>query len=227
VNIKVRQPLSKLMVPVTDNRFEEQLKAVSGLILSEVNVKEIEFLKDTAGILVKKVKPNFKTLGPRYGKVMKQLAAAIAQLGQDAIADFEAAGEYSLSIEGQEIQLSLEDVEIVSEDIPGWLVANEGKLTVALDVEPTPELRQEGIAREFVNRIQNLRKDKGLEVTDKIRVKIVRHAEIDKAVENFGRYIGEQTLAERVELVTENDVNRAEEVNLDDEIRTLIQIDKI
>jgi isoleucyl-tRNA synthetase len=190
-------------------------------------VKELEYLKDTAGILVKRVKPNFKTLGPRYGKVMKQLAAAITQLEQQAIADFEANGEYTLNLEGQEIQLSLEDVEIVSEDIPGWLVANEGKLTVALDVEPTPELQQEGIAREFVNRIQNLRKDKGLEVTDKIEVKIVRHSGIDKAVENFRRYIGEQTLAERVELVTENEVNRAEEVNLDDEIRTFVQIDKI
>lgn len=227
VNIKVRQPLSKLMVPVSDEKFENQLGAVSSLILSEVNVKELEYLYDTAGILVKKIKPNFKTLGPRYGKIMKPIAAAIDAFDQEAIADFEARGEYILSIDGQEVALSLDDVEIVSEDIPGWLVANEGKLTVALDVTITEELKQEGIAREFVNRIQNIRKQQGLEVTDKIRVRIARHDEIDSAVDNFGGYIGAQTLANHVELVSKTDETRWEEVILDDEIKTFLQIEKI
>ncbi|MBN1951181.1 MAG: isoleucine--tRNA ligase [Bacteroidales bacterium] len=228
VNIKVRQPLGKLMVPISDLHFEDQLRAVSGLVLSEVNVKELEYLKDTAGVLVKKIKPNFKVLGPRYGKIMKQLAAAIAGMDQNAIADFESRGECEIRVEDQDARLTLEDVEIVSEDIPGWLVANEGKLTVALDVTISDQLREEGIAREFVNRIQNLRKGKGLEVTDRIEVKIGMHDSINSAVKNFNKYIGEQTLAKRVELVDRKELeSRTDPEIIDDEIETYILVDKI
>jgi len=227
VNIKVRQPLSKIMVPVPDKIFGERIKAVSSLILSEVNVKGIEYLTDTAGILVKRIKPNFKTLGPKYGKIMKQIAQAITSFSQEDISRIESLGGYKLAIEGQEVELTPEDVEIISEDIPGWLVANEGKLTVALDVTVTDELREEGIAREFVNRIQNLRKDSGLEVTDKINIRIMKHSEIIKAVENFKQYIGSQTLAKDVLLVDEIPTGKGIEVVLDEYITTYLQIEKI
>ncbi|MBN1597162.1 MAG: isoleucine--tRNA ligase [Bacteroidales bacterium] len=227
VNIKVRQPLSKIMVPVLNDQFEEQLKMVSGLILSEVNIKEIEFLKDTSGILVKKIKPNFKNLGPRFGKLMKQVASQIGNLSQEDIANFEIDGSYTLNIDNQEVVLTPEDVEILSEDIPGWLVASEGKLTVALDIKVTDDLKQEGIAREFINRIQNLRKESGLEVTDKINIRIKRHKEIVSAIENFGDYIGSQTLAHKIDLVDELTSASSKEVVLDDNTITQIQIDKI
>ena len=196
------------------------------MVLSEVNVKELELLTDASDILTKKIKPNFKTLGPRYGKLMKPLTQKISNLTQDDISRFETSGSYSLNIDGQELQLNLEDVEIISEDIPGWLVANEGKLTVALDVTLTDELRQEGIAREFINRIQNLRKDIGLEVTDKIQVRIAKHSGIDTAVENFRKYIGTQTLASSLELVDELPGDKAVEVVLDDTMKTYITVDK-
>ena len=227
VNIKVRQPLSKIMVPAPNKKFGLQLKAVANLVLSEVNVKELELLTDASDILTKKIKPNFKTLGPRYGKLMKPLTQKISNLTQDDISRFETSGSYSLNIDGQELQLNLEDVEIISEDIPGWLVANEGKLTVALDVTLTDELRQEGIAREFINRIQNLRKDIGLEVTDKIQVRIAKHSGIDTAVENFRKYIGTQTLASSLELVDELPRDKKpHEIVLDDTIKTSITVDK-
>ncbi len=226
VNIKVRQPLSKIMIPVLDSKFEKQIKAVSSLILSEVNVKEIEFLTDTSDILLKKIKPNFKTLGPRFGKLMKPISTAIAGFKQENISEFESQGNYLLIIDGQEVQLSLDDVEIISEDIPGWLVANEGRLTVALDITLTDELRQEGIAREFVNRIQNLRKEIGLDVTDKIQVIIVKQNDILPAVKNYGKYIGMQTLASSLELVDELPKDQAVEVILDDTIKTFIMVKK-
>ncbi len=227
VNIKVRQPLSKIMVPVHNHKFEEQLHKVAPLILSEVNVKEIDYLKDTSGVLVKKIKPNFKTLGPRFGKYMKQISQAIGQFSQEDISKFEEEQQFSLNLEEKTIQLLPEDVEIISEDIPGWLVANEGKLTVALDVTLTEELRQEGIAREFINRIQNIRKDSGLEVTDKINLKIMKHAEITLAVENFREYIGSQTLADSIALVDELKADESTEVLIDNETKTLLQIEKI
>jgi isoleucyl-tRNA synthetase len=227
VNIKVRQPLSRIMVPVPDATFEARLKAVSLLILSEVNVKQIDYLNDSAGILVKKIKPNFKTLGPKYGKIMKQIAQAIGTFSQEDIVEIEARGNYNLNLEGQAIEITLDDVEIMSEDIPGWLVANEGKLTVALDVTVTDELREEGIAREFVNRIQNLRKESGLEVTDKIKIKIMKHSDINKAIVNYTPYIGSQTLAELVQLVDEIPANQGTEVVLDEYITTYLHIEKI
>jgi isoleucyl-tRNA synthetase len=227
VNIKVRQPLSKIMIPVPDTKVEKQLRTVSALILSEVNVKEIEYLTDAAGILVKKIKPNYKTLGPRYGKIMKQIASVITSLSQEEISHIEMHEGYSFSVGDQEVNISLDDVEIISEDIPGWLVANDGKLTVALDVTVTDELREEGIAREFVNRIQNLRKDSGLEVTDKININIGKHPDINKAIKNNEDYILSQTLAKSVRLVDNIPSNQGTEVVLDERISTLLQIEKI
>jgi isoleucyl-tRNA synthetase len=227
VNIKVRQPLSRIMIPVHNHKFEEQLHRIAPLILSEVNVKQIEYLKNSAGVLVKKIKPNFKTLGPQYGKYMKQISQAIGQFSQEDISRIEEQQHYILQLEDRTIQLGLEDVEIISEDIPGWLVANEGQLTVALDVTLTDELSQEGIAREFINRIQNIRKDTGLEVTDKIHLRIMKHADITMAVENFSDYISSQTLAGSITLVDKLSEDEAIEVVIDNETKTLLQIEKI
>ena len=165
VQLRVRQPLSKLIIPILNDHMIRQLDAVKNIILSEVNVKEIEYITDTTGVLVKKIKPNFKTLGPKYGKYMKQISTLIAAMEQSDIFDFEKNGRYQLNIGNESIDLSLEDVEILSEDIPGWLVANEGHLTVALDINVTKELKEEGIARELINRIQNLRKESNFDVT--------------------------------------------------------------
>lgn len=200
VNIKVRQPLQTLMVPVLDTTQQENIEAVKDLILSEVNVKELKFVDNAAGILVKKIKPDFKKLGPRYGKIMKALAAAIQQLTQEQINAFEAAGTFTLEVEGQQAVIELADVEIISEDIPGWLVANQGRLTVALDITITGELRKEGLARELVNRIQNLRKSSGFDITDKIAITILSTPEMDEAVTEFEPYIANQVLAQSIEL---------------------------
>ncbi|MEG2946105.1 MAG: isoleucine--tRNA ligase [Bacteroidales bacterium] len=200
VNIKVRQPLSVLMVPVLDEQQKLDIEAVQALILNEVNVKGMNFVDNAAGILVKRIKPDFKKLGPRYGKIMKQIAALLAELPQEAIAQFEKEGKYVLDVAGTPAEILTDDVEIISEDIPGWLVANEGRLTVALDITISDELRKEGIARELVNRIQNIRKSSGFEITDKIDVKISRNEQTDAAVEEFKQYIASQVLATSVEL---------------------------
>ena len=170
VNIKVRQPLQCIMIPVVDEEQRAHIEAVKALIMSEVNVKDIKFVDGAAGVLVKKVKCDFKKMGPKFGKQMKAVAAAVAEMSQDAIAELEKNGSYTLQLNGTDVLVEATDVEIFSEDIPGWLVANEGKLTVALDVTVTEELRREGIARELVNRIQNIRKSSGLEITDKIKI---------------------------------------------------------
>jgi isoleucyl-tRNA synthetase len=201
VNIKVRQPLQSILIPVMDIRQEENIEAVKNLILSEVNVKELRFTDHSAGILVRRVKPDFKKLGPRYGKIMKPLAAAIQGMSGDEISAFEAAGSFAFRIEGQEAVIRPEDVEIISEDIPGWLVANEGKLTVALDITLTDELRKEGLARELVNRIQNLRKSNGYDITDKIKIHILSSGEMDEAIEEHKEYIKNQVLADSLKLV--------------------------
>ena len=226
VSIKVRQPLNKLMLPVMDNSFTDQFEKIKDLVLNEVNVKEVEYLNDTAGILVKKIKPNFKTLGPKYGKQMKQISAFINGMNQEDIADFEKHEKRNIEIDGQTIELTLADVEILSEDIPGWLVATEGKYTVALDVTITEELKQEGIAREFVNRIQNIRKESGLEVTDKINLFIGSHPEIDVAVMAHKQYIASQTLATSVALVPAENLDDAREVEIDKGVETVIKIVK-
>ena len=200
VSIKVRQPLARIMVPVPDKYFRDKFEAIKNLILAEVNVKEAEYIDDTSSVLVKKIKPNFKTLGPRYGKLMKEISGLISALTAKEIASFENTGKHQVNIKGEQIVLTTEDVEIISEDIPGWQVANEGKLTVALDITVSDDLRYEGIARELVNRIQNIRKEKGFDVTDKITVLIEDHDFLREAILRHASYIGSQTLATAVSL---------------------------
>jgi isoleucyl-tRNA synthetase len=224
VNIKVRQPLQKIMIPVLDKAMQDKLEAVKQLVLTEVNVKELAFLHDTAGVLVKKIKPNFKTLGKQYGKQMKEIAEAVAKLTQQQIAEVEAAAEYVLDLPSGKAALHPEDVEITSEDMPGWLVASEGKLTVALDVTVTDALRREGMARELVNRIQNLRKDSGFDVTDKITVTLQRHPALADAVAAFKDFIASQTLAVAVELADEVPAGTPVEL---DEITVQVAVRKV
>ena len=215
VNIKVRQPLQTIMVPVMDAHQQESIEAVKNLILNEVNVKELKFVDNAAGILVKRIKPDFKKLGPRYGKIMKSLAAAIQSMSQEDILAFEAAGTFTLNVEGQDATIERTDVEIISEDIPGWLVANEGRLTVALDITVTESLRKEGLARELVNRIQNLRKSNGYHITDKINVTILSTDEMDDAIKEFNEYIANQVLAVSVE-ITEHAISDATVLDFED-----------
>ena len=214
VNIKVRQPLQCIKIPVSDEAQRTHIEAVKSLIINEVNVKEINFVDGTAGILVKKVKCDFKKLGPKFGKQMKAVAAAVGELPQEAIAELEKNGRYTLSLTDGEAVIEAADVEIISEDIPGWLVANEGKLTVALEVTVTEELRREGIARELVNRIQNIRKSSGFEITDKIRIRLSKNQETDDAVNEYNSYICNQVLGVSLELVDE--VKDGTELNFDD-----------
>ncbi|MDC6362316.1 MULTISPECIES: isoleucine--tRNA ligase [Flavobacteriaceae] len=192
--IKVRQPLQKIMIPILDNTQKEDIEAVSTLIKSEVNVKEIELLDDASGILVKQIKPNFKVLGPKFGKDMKAIAAAVSQLGQEDIQKMESEGELLLELDNKSVNLQLTDVEITSQDIEGWLVASSGSLTVALDITIDEALRKEGIARELVNRIQNIRKESGFEVTDKIDIKILKDGFVENAVSSNEDYIKTETL---------------------------------
>ena len=210
VNIKVRQPLTTLMIPVLDEKQQRDIETIKELVLNEVNVKEMLFADNAAGILVKRVKPDFKKLGPRYGKIMKQLAAKITGMSQDDILQFEKEEKFAFDIDGQQAIIEIGDVEIISEDIPGWLVANEGRLTVALDITVTEDLRREGIARELVNRIQNIRKSSGFDITDKIHVKLTRNEETDPAVEEYKDYIAKQVLAESITLCDTLDAAGAE-----------------
>ena len=196
VNIKVRQPLQRLMIPVTSAEERAAIEPVIPLILSEVNLKELQFVSDGGeGILVKRIRPDFKKLGPRYGKIMKPLAEALTTLEQAQILELERAGTLSLSVTGTEVVLEREDVDIYSEDIPGWLVANEGTLTIALDITVTDELRLEGTARELINRIQNLRKQSGFEVSDRIRVLLPEDEELAKVLALYGSYIAREVQA--------------------------------
>ena len=214
VNIKVRQPLQCIMIPVVDEAQRAHIEAVKNLIMSEVNVKELQFVEGESGVLVKKVKCDFKKMGPKYGKQMKAVAAAVTALPQEAIAALEREGSYLLQLDGAEVKVEATDVEIFSEDIPGWLVANEGKLTVALEVTITEELRREGVARELVNRIQNIRKSSGLEITDKIAIQLTKHPQSDAAVEEYSDYICKQVLGTSLTLVDE--LPEATELDMDD-----------
>jgi len=222
VSIKVRQPLARIMVPVPDKFFKEKFEAVKDLILAEVNVKEVEYIDDTASVLVKKIKPNFKALGPRYGKLMKEISNTISALTASEIIAFEANGNHPCTINGQQIVLTTEDVEIISEDIPGWQVANEGKLTVALDITISDDLRYEGIAREFVNRIQNIRKETGFEVTDKITVLIEDNDFVREAVTRHADYIGSQTLATSVSLAENVTGENVMEIDIDEVVLKIL-----
>ena len=222
VNIKVRQPLLQIMIPAVDQRQRAHIKAVKDLIMSEVNVKQLNFVDDGKGMLVKKVKCNFRTMGKKFGKLMKGIAAQMEALEQEAIADLERNGSIYLMVEGNEVTVDVADVEIISEDIPGWLVSNEGNLTVALEVELTDELVKEGMAREIINRVQNLRKESGLEITDRIKVTLAPNAQTDAAVAAFGDYIKSQVLADEL-FVANND---GKEIAFED-FNLNIKIDKI
>ena len=208
VNIKVRQPLAQIMIPAVDAKQRERIEAMKDLILNEVNVKELQFAEGQ-GILVKKVKCNFRVMGKKFGKLMKGVAARMSSLSQEEIAQLEQQGHFDFEYEGQAVSVEAADVEIISEDIPGWLVSNEGNLTVALEVEISEPLRQEGIARELINRIQNLRKESGLEITDHISVVVSPNEKTDAAVHAFSDYICSQVLANKLE-VADNDGSEAE-----------------
>ena len=214
VNIKVRQPLQCIMIPIVDEEQRTHIEAVKTLIMNEVNVKEIKFVDGAAGVLVKKVKCDFKKLGPKFGKQMKAVAAAVAGMSQEAIAELEKNGRYTFHLDGAEAVVEASDVEIFSEDIPGWLVANEGRLTVALEVTVTEELRREGVARELVNRIQNIRKSSGFEITDKINITLSKNTQTDDAVNEYKDYICNQVLATSLTLADE--VQEGTELNFDD-----------
>jgi isoleucyl-tRNA synthetase len=227
VNIKVRQPLNKFMIPGSDPAFKDQVEKVKSLVLNEVNVKEIEYITNTAGILIKRIKPNFKTLGPRHGKLMKEIGAAINDMDQEQIAAFEKEESFVIGAGGEQVTLTLNDVDIISEDIPGWLVANEGPITVALDIHISEELRQEGVARELINRIQNIRKENGFDVTDKIQVLIERHALINEAIKLHGKYIGSQTLAESVSLTDTIENIHGKRIDIDDDVYINIRVIRV
>ena len=211
VNIKVRQPLQEIMIPAVDDEQKRHIEAVKDLIMNEVNVKELNFVEGS-GILVKKVKCNFRTMGKKFGKMMKGIAAAMDTLSQERIAELEREGSIKIAVDCNEVIVEAADVEIISEDIPGWLVSNEGNLTVALEVELTDELRNEGMARELINRIQNLRKDGGLEITDRIKVTITPADAIKSAVDGYADYIKTQVLADEIVLAD----NDGAEVELDE-----------
>ena len=224
VNIKVRQPLQCIMIPVVDEDQKRHIEAVKDLIMSEVNVKEIQFVEGASGVLVKKVKCDFKKLGPKFGKQMKAVAAAVAGMSQEDIAQLEKNGSFTFSLDGGDTVVEVADVEIFSEDIPGWLVANEGKLTVALEVTVTDELRREGIARELVNRIQNIRKSSGFEITDKINITLSKNPNTDDAVNEYNSYICNQVLGNSLTLVDE--VADGTELNFDD-FSLFVKVEKL
>lgn len=200
VNIKVRQPLAKIMIPILDGTIREQFELVRQLVLNEVNVKEVEYIFDTKGLITKRIKPNFKTLGKKYGKQMKEISNEFANFTQEQITEIESSAEYSFMLPAGQVTLTPEDVDITSEDMPGWLVAVDGKLTIALDITVSDELRREGTARELVNRIQNLRKESKFEVTDKVIVTVQPLEEIAEALQNYKEYICNQTLAKDIVL---------------------------
>ncbi|NLK57238.1 MAG: isoleucine--tRNA ligase [Bacteroidales bacterium] len=223
-NIKVRQPLSRIIIPIISPQTQQQIEAVKELIMSEVNIKEIEFLSDDNNILVKKIKPNFKTLGPKYGKMMKAIAEAIANFSQNDITRIENEKEINLTVENQNITICLSDVEIVTDDIPGWIVANEDAITVALDITIDEQLRYEGIARELVNRIQNIRKESDFDVVDKIDVRLSYHPEMENVLHSFKTYICSETLCNRLELI--DNFTSEQQVELSDTITLDIEIEK-
>ncbi|WP_290391971.1 DUF5915 domain-containing protein, partial [uncultured Duncaniella sp.] len=217
VNLKVRQPLQTIMVPVADESRRKALEAIMELVKSEINVKDLKIVGNDEGILVKSVKPDFKKLGPKFGKQMKAAAEIIKNLDAKAIATLERDGKLTFDLNGTPADLDIADVEIISEDIPGWLVANEGNLTIALDVTVTPELRREGIARDIVNRIQNIRKSRDYDITDRISLTFAPADATDDAIRDFADYISRQVLATSLEIAPIADGDEGvEELNMDD-----------
>lgn len=223
---RVRQPLQKIMIPVSNDHMKLQIERIKDLILSEVNVKELEFITEDADILVKKIKPNFKTLGPKYGKMMKQISAAINQFSSEDIKKIEQEGQYTLNIEAQELNIELQDVEILTQDIPGWAVTSMGNLIVALDITITDELYKEGLAREFINRIQNLRKEKGFDVTDKIAIQVMNNDVISGVVESYLDYICSETLTEKLSWSTDES-QAMEDLDLGNDLVLKIQVTRV
>ena len=224
VNIKVRQPLSSIMIPILEDEMKNNIMAIKELIINEVNVKEIKFVDGSAGVLVKSIKPDFKKLGPKCGKNMKQIASMLQEMPQKEILEFEKNGSFLFTVNNEQIDVSVEDVEIFSEDIPGWLVANEGKFTVALDITITDELQKEGIARELINRIQNIRKSSGFDITDKIVVNVESHSKFNESIIAYNSYIASQTLANSIKIV--NKVSNSIALEIEKDILN-ISIEKI
>jgi len=221
--LRVRQPLQKILLPILDEGFKDQVEQVKDLILSEVNIKDIEYITDTTGVINKRIKANFKTLGRKLGKDMKAAAAVINTLDQDAIATIEKTGIYNLQLESSNYELTLEDFEISADEIPGWQVASDGDITLALDVTVTPDLKKEGIARELVNRIQNIRKSSDFEVTDRINVTIQDHPEVIAALAAHSEYIAVEVLADNI---NHEPVTSGETTELVDDISVVIQVTK-
>ncbi len=226
VNIRVRQPLGKILIPIHDEAFKIKMEAIKHLVMAEVNVEQIEYISNTEGLLKKKIKPDFKALGPKVGSLMKLLTGAVANINQSQIAELEREGKIQLLLGSEKFDLLLSDVEILSEDIPGWQVTNLGRLTVALDTNITEDLRYKGYARELVNRIQNIRKEKGFEVTDKIIVKIKGPESIRLSITNNLEYIRTEILATSLEIVDEIEENDSIVVEVDDEIKVLTTVKK-
>lgn len=226
-SLRVRQPLQRIMIPVAVEKFKENINHVKDIILNEVNVKELEFIDPTNELLVKKIKPDFSKLGRKFGKQMKTLAGIINAMDQEQIKIVEFSGEIKLDLEGVEVTISREDVEITSQDVPGWLVASDGPVTVALDISITPELRYEGLARELVNRIQNLRKDNGFEVTDRINVKVTKNDILEEVIKHNFDYIRSETLAETLDLVSDAELGSCMEIELEEGLHSKLEIQKV
>lgn len=226
VNIRVRQPLAKVLVPVIDEKIKRQLDDVKALILAETNVKEIEYVGEESGVIKKRIKADFKVLGPKFGKLMKGIAAGIGRMNSHDINELQRNGNFHLDVEGEQIEIDIEDVEIVTDDIPGWLVASEGSYTVALDVNISESLLEEGLARELVNKIQNIRKTSGLEVTDRIEIIVQNHPALSAAIENNKTYICAETLGVSLSIVNDNKDSDGMPVEITDDISTVISISK-
>jgi isoleucyl-tRNA synthetase len=228
VNIRVRQPLSRILIPVLDPALKPKIELVKDIILAEVNIKNIEYIDNTRGLVTKKIKPDFKALGKKLGPKMKEAAAALSSLTQQQIADFEQSKQFTFQPAGSDpITISIDEVEIHTDDMPGWAVNSEGALTVALDTTITPELRNEGLARELVNRVQNLRKEMGFLVTDRIKVKLKTHDTLTPAISANLDYICAEILAGSFEMDDQINTPAATEIEVDDNIKTLIKIEKI
>jgi isoleucyl-tRNA synthetase len=222
--MRVRQPLSKIMIPILDQEYKHQIQQVESLILHEVNVKEVQYISESDGILVRNIKPNFKTLGPRFGKLMKQIAAAITEMNQEQISTLERDGNIVVMIDGAPQTIELGDVDIFAQDIPGWAVANEGLVTIALDLTLTDELYAEGLARDFVNRIQNIRKEQNFDVTDTIQIFVEQKELVADALLKNISYICSETLADKLEVIKEIEKSVALEIELTDEIVLTISV---
>jgi isoleucyl-tRNA synthetase len=215
-NIKVRQPLAAMLVPVLDEAQRELIEPITDLLLTEVNVKALKIVSNEEGVLVKRIKPDFKKLGPKFGKMMKAAAARLQGLTQSEIAEFERVGYIELEgADGTAVKVETSDVEIISEDIPGWLVANDGNLTVALDITITDSLRMEGIARDIINRVQNIRKTRDYDITDKIKLVFEPNSETDAAINTYSEYIAGQVLAESIEISQLGSEPTVEDLDID------------